>query len=469
MRIGAGKKAVFAEQYGDGFRILLAQEKLPARESITVKSFQGSSLEEILSEQGIIKENVYYLLPPRQYYKTVHTFPFSGRQKIEGVIKYEVRDVLPSMESDCLTDFYSTDNEALAFSVEREVIQNLLDALGPYRENLKAVIPMDMALYYSMTALVDDATYLLLYIEDDAVHLQWVKDLKIKSGIFIEIAKDPDGSVSKSAVRNSLLSELLILCKVSNCSFVYLNSRGTAGGELGAVVEELLEELEISFRSVPLHNFEKYFTGRNIYNYAAMGLFGALYGINQPPLKRVNLLKEEFKPRPQGYVSVKEFTIVGVLLLILFFLSTAGLIVDIGFRKNQVSALKEGIVALSESAFGKKVVDEGEVRGLVRDIKEKIDLIEESTDSGYSSLRLLKELSLYFPGDVVIEYTEIIIDKDHIKFSGKARTFSDIDKIKQDLQMSDYFKEVKVTNTGTTGSTGGFTVTFVFDIEVEKE
>jgi hypothetical protein len=68
-----------------------------------------------------------------------------------------------------------------------------------------------------------------------------------------------------------------------------------------------------------------------------------------------------------------------------------------------------------------------------------------------------------------MEYSDLIIERDRIKFSGRARTFSDIDRIRQELLLSEYFTDVRVSNTGTTGSTEGFTVTFVFDIDVVEE
>jgi hypothetical protein len=70
---------------------------------------------------------------------------------------------------------------------------------------------------------------------------------------------------------------------------------------------------------------------------------------------------------------------------------------------------------------------------------------------------------------VDVEYTDIIVERDHIKFYGKTKTFSDIDKIKESLSLSEYFSKIEVSNTATTGSTEGFSVTFVFDIDVIEE
>jgi hypothetical protein len=171
----------------------------------------------------------------------------------------------------------------------------------------------------------------------------------------------------------------------------------------------------------------------------------------------------------KGYVSVREFSIVGGLLLILLFLATSGLVVDIRMRKRQISLLRERMRALSSEVYDDPAVSLEQSKDRVREIEDTLVFLKSRTDARFSSLQLLKEISLYMPGDVVMEYSDLIIERDHIKFSGKARTFSDIDRIRKELLLSEYFSDVSVTNTGTTGSTEGFTVTFVFDIDVVEE
>ncbi len=422
-------------------------------------------MHDALSESGIVKENVYYVLPPHLYYRNKIVLPFKERPKIEGVIKYEVKEYLPEPEEDYLTDFYNIDNEVFAFSTEKGVVRELLQELGQYKENLKAIVPYDVALLYGITTLTDDKSYVLLDIGTDGLYIQWVEDLKIKSGISVKKKTDETDDGFKRAIQ----SELFMIFKVSKCRFVYLNKR-SGGTGVSKITEELLETMEMSYQELPLFRYAKLVTSEEEVEPAdTLTLYGLLQEINQPPLQRVNLLKEEFKPRLKGYVSVKEFTIVGALLFLLLFVSVGGLTVDIRFRKNQINVLNQRIGALSESAFGESSVSIDDARRYLGEIQGKIDTFEESTDRRFSSLRILQELSLYLPGDIIIEYSDIIIERDHIKFSGMARTFSDIDRIREELLLSEYFTNVAITNTGTTGSTEGFTVTFVFDIDVVED
>jgi hypothetical protein len=184
--IGASKKAVFAEKTGDLLRILFSQEKLPLKEGLKVRLDGEGPVQDALSESGIVKENVYYVLPPHLYYRNKIVLPFKERPKIEGVIKYEVKEYLPDPEEDYLTDFYNIDNEVFTFSTDKGVVRDLLQELGQYRENLKALVPYDVALLYGITALTQDRSYVFIDIGTDSLYIQWVEDLKIKSGVSVK-------------------------------------------------------------------------------------------------------------------------------------------------------------------------------------------------------------------------------------------------------------------------------------------
>jgi len=467
MRIGVSRRAVFVEETEDGFRVMVSYEKLPAREPFQLVTYSGMTIEEILASMGIEKESVYYVLSPAHYFRSRMHFPFTDLQKIEGVIGYEIRDFLPVQNPDCVTDFYLVGNEAQAFSVEKGRIRSLFESFGRYRENLRAVIPEDVALYHGMQALIEADGYMLLQIAKRSVYIQYVEECRIVDGSLIEFHEDEE--ITDKRLRQNLPPHLIMCAKLSGKPFVWISRTSTENEELYEITEDLLEELNVSFSPVRVKNIGRYYPGIKNFDYSALSLFGAVQETCSAPREQVNLLKNEFKPRAKGYVSVREFMVVGILLICLFALGTVSLIFDIGFRKQQVSALKKQIEEIGRSTFGSTVVDETDARKRVSEVMDKIKLLEESTDRHLSSLKLLKELSLYFPGDVVIEYTDMIIEKDHIKLAGNVRSFSDIDKIREDLMMSDYFKDVEVTNTGTTGSTGGFTVTFALDITVAQE
>jgi len=100
VRIGAAKKSVFLCREKDSYWILRAPEKLPLKEGLEVSRIDGDSVEGVLSEIGVEKESIYYLLPPGLYFRNRITLPFTDAQKIEGIIRYEVKEYLPNPDGD---------------------------------------------------------------------------------------------------------------------------------------------------------------------------------------------------------------------------------------------------------------------------------------------------------------------------------------------------------------------------------
>ncbi|MCK4924843.1 MAG: hypothetical protein KAS61_07705 [Spirochaetes bacterium] len=468
VRIGAAKRAAFLYIREGTLWLLRSSEKLPLKERLEVYRGEGQSIEEMLSEIGIEKESLYYLLSPGLYFRNRITLPFTERQKIEGIIRYEVKEYLPDPEGDYLTDFYTVDTEVYSFSTEKEHIHTLLEELGSYRDNLRAVIPYDTALLYAMKSLVDDESYVLVDIRASSVYIQCVEGLRIRTGIRVMGDGVGDADGSRDELFRELRSQLIMVFKTANPSIVYLNV-ARSGEKTGERFSDLLKGMEISYQEVPHYRYERSLQGSGDIGAAdVLPLYGMIQEVNQTA-GRVNLLKDEFRPRMKGYVSVREFSIVGGLLLILLILATSGLAIDIRTRKGQISLLRERVRALSSEVYGDPSVTLEESKVQVSEMEGRLDSLKTQTDARFSCLQLLKELSLYLPDDVVMEYSDLIIGRDRIKFSGKARTFSDIDRIRQELLLSEYFTDVRVSNTGTTGSTEGFTVTFVFDIDVVED
>jgi hypothetical protein len=503
-------------------QLLLSPEKIPLKEEFRfLRSENG--LGEALIQIEVDKENLYCVLPPGTCFLNRMTLPFVERQKIETVIQYEVREYLPDPEGEYLTDFYNTGNEVYTFSAEKQVVGALLEEIGPYRNNLRSVIPHEVALMYAMQALVDEESYVLVDIGQGLVYIQFFDGVGIRTGTAIGISPPPNvksmdgqtsakpwmaaadgksmdaqtsaeagmaaadeesmdaqtsaeaGMAADDETLKDLRSRLIMVLKAAQPNFVYLNVRH--GGQPAATaIKEMLDEFEVSYQEVPHHRFahEMQSSGETggvgeAGGADALTLFGALQGANRQPTERINLLKGEFKPRMKSYVSVRDFSIVGILLLVLLFLATAGLVLDIQGGKRQTNLLSEHVRTLNTEVYGDPSMTMDQAKNLVGQIEDQLRAVEANTDHNFSSLRLLRELSLYIPGDVIIEYSDIIIEREFIKFSGKARTFSDIDRIRQELLLSEYFSDVRVANTGTTGSTEGFTVTFVFDIDVVEE
>ena len=466
VRIGFGKKAVFIEQLDRNVNVLIADEKLPIKEGYVFSQYSMIDLEEILKKSDITKENIYCVVAPSFYYRNVLGFPFHDRQKIDGVIKFEVRDYLPSQEIEFVTDFLTLKEgsdgaltEVLSFSMGKDSIQRILSSFGRYRENVKAVLPFDIAVFSYVNQLIDKQSYIFVDIQNEALYVQYVRNGRIKHILFIKRQGD-------ALYRASLSSQLLILLKASDSPPLYVNIRSSAGEEFRNLNSQLFEELGLTWRMLPAAELQT--PAGDLKASDMVSLLGTLKSINQPSIKRVNLLKDEYKPRLKGYVRLKDFIIAGSLLLALLVISLSNLFLEVRFERRRLAGLRRGIDELSQKVFGNPQMKASDAVQALELLEGRIRIIERSIDRRYSSIALLREMATYLPEDVVIEFTDLVIEPGQMKFAGKAKTFSDIDRIKESLGASEYVAGIEVANTGTTGSGEGFAVTFVFDITIRE-
>jgi hypothetical protein len=462
----------------DGFRVLVCQERAGARGAPVWRRYRGVTAAELLREEQVSRESVYYVLPPRSYYRNRLGFPFKDRAKIEAVVPYEIRDYLPEQEPDCISDFVQFDGEVLVFSAGRETIRRVVEQMEEFGDNLRAVIPFDHAVYRGMRSLVGEVPYLLVGLSEEGVYLQQAFGGRPGAGMFSGPGGDPRDA-------GALAAQLRMLLRTAGEAPVYLAAplEADRSEETAESLQAVLEETGRAGRARPLarpaggSSPGDAGTGALLPPGApvdphSLALLGALDWAQGPGpraaggVDRVNLLREQFRPRPRGYVSLKEVGIAGVLLVALLILSTVGLVMDIRLSRERVERLRADMARVTAAAFGGPVTEVADARRMVQDLRERIARVERSTDRDSSSLLLLRELALYFPGDVSVEYTDLVIEPGRIRLEGRARAFSDVDKIQRELGMSDRFAGVTVVNTGTTGSTGGFTVTFALDIKV---
>ncbi|MFW6180517.1 MAG: hypothetical protein ACOC8N_02120 [Spirochaetota bacterium] len=477
LKIGPSRRAVFVEPASDGFRVLVCQERAGPRAVPVWRRYRGVTAAELLREEQVGRESVYYVLPPRSYYRNRLGFPFQDRAKIEAVIPYEIRDYLPGQEQDCVSDFVQFDGEALVFSADRETIRRVVEQMEEFKDNLRAVIPFDHAVYRAMRGIVGEGPYLLVGLSEEGVYLQQAFDRHLGAGMFSGPGDDPRDT-------GALEAQLRMLLRAGGEAPVYLaapqeaESTGETTGRLLAVLDEAGPSARARPLAAPQGGSSPGSSRAGAllpvgapvdpHVLALMGALDWAQGAGPRAADRVNLLKDQFRPRPRGYVSLKELGIAGVLLLMLLILSTAGLVMDIRLGRRRVEQLREGMERVTAAAFEEPVTEVAEARRMVQELRGRIDQVERNTDRSRSSLLLLRELGLYFPGDVAVEYTDLVIEPARIRLEGRARAFSDVDKMQRELEMSDRFAEVTVANTGTTGSTEGFTVTFALDIRVRE-
>ena len=161
--------------------------------------------------------------------------------------------------------------------------------------------------------------------------------------------------------------------------------------------------------------------------------------------------------------------VIAVLIALILSFIVGRFFVEVSSLKQRVSELNSRIAMIGDEVFNGRIHKIPDAVKLRDNLKRKTEILIKSMDRKRSALEILKEFSTVLPVDVEIEYSDIIVDTTRILFSGKAKTFSDIDRIKAAISESDRFTNVRVVNSGTTGSTGGYTVTFQISIDIKEE
>ena len=82
IKIGLTKKAVFVEKLNNSFLVFKTEERTPVREKVHINRYYTDSFEEIFNEEGITRENIYYIISPHHYYRNTLRFPFSEQHNI---------------------------------------------------------------------------------------------------------------------------------------------------------------------------------------------------------------------------------------------------------------------------------------------------------------------------------------------------------------------------------------------------
>jgi len=467
IKISLNKRVILAEKFIESYLVYIVD--LKGEEPIKVDSFKVDNVElsERLEKIGVSKEDVYVILHPIFYYKNNLQLPFTDPQKIAAVIDNEILDYLPNenipeqsiSKGGFISDFDIFNKRIITYSVSEELIRRILKELGEYSDNLKAIIPYGSILRDFISSYCDIKKVTIIECNEIGVEVWGIS----KDG-FGEIAhsiefEDESGYIDK------ILSAILSIEKYfQEARYIFLSKV-----DCKISFKEIAKDY--GFRSYKL-NYKKIIGNLSEYaidEYHFLTLYSFINYLKSKKGEKLNLLKGPFKTTLKSYIRVKDFVFVGIFLLILSLFSGGKFFTDMSFHKKSDLQLKNSISSLTGNVFGKKLTSVKSAIKLMDSMKNESEILERNINRKYSALEIFKEFTSALPVDVGLEYTDILIDQNKIRFNGKTKSFSDIDNIKKSLISSDYFTEVKVTNSGTTGSTGGFIVNFQFDIKCKVE
>ncbi len=167
------------------------------------------------------------------------------------------------------------------------------------------------------------------------------------------------------------------------------------------------------------------------------------------------------------YAEPKKYVrLFAVYLLIILSISAVALGVDYYRLNRDYKRLDKRIIQVFSKTFPevKRIVDP------VQQMRIKIGELENSSVSlpdtygEKTLLGLLKEISMRVPGSLNVRITQMIIDPEAVRMSGKADTFNTIDSLKRRLQSSERFATAVISSANMDRSGKGV----LFDVKLTR-
>lgn len=469
-RIFSAGKICVVEETAEGRIVYEIEQKLPLRTSPSIRYYPADiPLSSIIKEIGAEKNRLYYIIPPNRYYRATLSLPFRERERIEKVLKYEVLENLPEELSDYVVAFLQLENGRYngrltplqTYTTSKEVIRGIIVEFGEYSKNLRGLIPAESLYYAFLTRLQLAGDRFFLDVKQDSIAMLLITE----SGIFKSSTLKLEGELFP---RQEFVFLVQAILRDFKSGTVLLNMHSGIDARIENQVGDILNELGVKYRHLNPRDFpaEKALENKEFLS-DMISAFGLLYQLQRGPLSGVNLLKEEFRPKFSGRLRFKEALIVAVLLIVVGVMGLVRVSLEASYYRARSAELEDAIRKISLTVFKRTDIDAGEIKKRIRALEENKRLMGYLLDTRYGASGLLEEVAFLIPGDVKLDFSELVVKRDSIRFSGNATSFAEVDRIKEALKKSDIFEDVKVVSSSTTGSREGYTVSFVIEITVK--
>ncbi len=181
----------------------------------------------------------------------------------------------------------------------------------------------------------------------------------------------------------------------------------------------------------------------------SLGLRTGIRGVALDRLSATNFRKGEFAV-VKSYTALKEKTrFYGIWAAVFVGLLILQFVVSYGLRSKQVDTVRRGIIQNIEKTvpdFPKGRVKTPKqalniMQTRIRDFQDKVDLLTSGLKS-ITALDILREVSSRIPKSIVIDVTEISIDRNKVFIKGDTDSFTSVDKIVSFLSKYEKFQKV---------------------------
>ncbi|UCC66388.1 MAG: pilus assembly protein PilM [Deltaproteobacteria bacterium] len=420
-----------------------------------VKERRGSTWEGLVEDlrsltgEEVLQSDVLVVSFPSHHVLFRNTdMPFTQLSKIEATVPYEAESIMISPLEEMVVDFALLEqtpqgSSVLITCVEKELLQDYMDALHEGGTVPDAVIIDSLALARLMEELKEDKTIGLLDIGTRKISIGIFEEEKLR--VTRSIPMGGGGEEFRSALEEAIFT----VKSYQGEGQTPIEEIWLAGGNsrvkgLGGYLER-----ELKIKAHYPHFLEEFPSTvtlpeeANLLGGVAMGL--ALRGLRREK-GSVDLARKLPAP-PLTFAPLlrKRAVNIAVGLIVLLVLIGVSFYVGVSAKERRYTMLKGEIRRVFKEAFP-------EVKGIVNELQQAKELVRGMGERGVkirsygaqSPLDVVREIALRLPRGAKI--VELDMDEGRISLRGIASSFSLVDEVKKSFMASRLFQDVKLGN-----------------------
>ncbi len=443
-----------------------AEEKL----EITSLEEKAELIKEFVIRNGLVSDRIVCNFPGDRIFFRSTVLPFSDVKKIARTIKYEFEPTLPVAVEDLVAGFIhdpEDDGKTRVFGalVFKEDLSELIEMLQTADTDPEIVTLSGMALgrivFYKNTEVKKSA--LVVRLDSDRTEIVYVVDGKGRAvrsysvGI-ASIARDSGIGIDEAQLEGKWFSEFDRSVEIFKERYsmlppqkIFIAGEVCENYELLQAVKNIIN-INLDVQCEPLVTPEdpaipalSEILGKDRNKYSvALGL--ALVGLARNDT--LNLRQDQFAVRLRFKNIKKDLINVAVGLAAVVVLLMGNLFFQVSTDKKIYNYWNKKLEKDFRTVFPKGIKMIKPVAQMEARVSEATKMVEFFAGEDYkaSALDILRVIHQSIPENMKVTLTNLSIDPVNLRISGQTDSYNTVDKIKNLLEKTGYFTNIKITN-----------------------
>ncbi|MBI5206450.1 MAG: pilus assembly protein PilM [Candidatus Firestonebacteria bacterium] len=433
-----------------------------------------SALKKILNDNALTNEKFVISIPRNHCIIRKLNSPFKDINKIKSTINYEIEPHIPYSTSEINYDFFiskitDTGSEITVIAVNKAIIESYLKITEACGIKVDSITTSEISEYNFVSSKIKESDGLNVLINFGAKNTsitlikdgQWEFSRSIqKGGDFlteyiatqqktsfadaeknktnIALNKNTEEILQKGLIEifNEIRYTLTSYLSESNLKKIDKIFITGGGSQIDGISAKLSNYLEVKSEILSIDGFE------NNIPFAALGC--AMEQKKTEGIISINLL-----PKPEYSSSQYKIQLIISAILLIFIFTAIGVNINLKVKaeEKKISLLNDEINKIFKETLPdiKNVVDaKQQLANAIKEENKKLSFYPDLLSNKLSPMETLRELNNVLDKVISVELAELGIVENSVILSGKTISFREIDRIKDKLKNSAYFKNVTV-------------------------